>query len=101
MPQLLTPAQAQACLIRQGKSVAAFAREHGLSRHTVYEVLSGKKKGRYGEAHRAAVLLGIKEGDFPLPSSYPLKTKTKTRTGRKELSTCTRTPSGSASTAQP
>lgn len=74
MPQLMTPAQAQAELIRQGKSVAQFAREHGLNRYTVYRVLSGKRPARYGEAHRAAVLLGIKEGDFPpalKPSTEP------------------------------
>lgn len=65
MPQTLTPAQARACLIRQGKTVAAFAREHGLDRNIVYQVLDGRKKGRYGESHRAAVLLGIKVGDFP------------------------------------
>lgn len=70
MPQMLTRAQARACLIRQGKTVAAFAREHGLDRNIVYQVLDGRKKGRYGEAHRAAVLLGIKVGDFP-PALLP------------------------------
>lgn len=73
MPQLLTPAQAQAELIRQGKSVAQFAREHGLNRHIVYRVLSGKRPARYGESHRAAVLLGIKEGDFPPALKPPIQ----------------------------
>jgi len=47
---------------QRGISVASFAREHGLSQGIVYQVLSGQKKGRRGEAHRAAVLLGMKVG---------------------------------------
>lgn len=65
MHHLLTPAQAREALDRQGKSIAEFAREHGLYESTVYQVLTGHKKGRRGEAHRAAVLLGIKAGTFP------------------------------------
>lgn len=65
MPQLLSPAQAREALDRQGKSIAEFARQHDLDEPTVYQVLSGRKKGRRGEAHRAAVLLGIKTGDKP------------------------------------
>ena len=65
MPQLLSPAQAREALDRQGKSIAEFARQHHLDEPTVYQVLSGRKKGRRGEAHRAAVLLGIKTGDKP------------------------------------
>jgi gp16 family phage-associated protein len=65
MHQLLTPAQAREALERQGKSICEFAREHGLDEPTVYQVLSGHKKGRRGEAHRAAVLLGLKAGTFP------------------------------------
>ncbi|MNG20586.1 hypothetical protein D3C85_1109500 [compost metagenome] len=57
-----TPAQAKAWLDSQGKSVKDFADEHGLDHATTYQVLAGTKKGRRGEAHRAAVALGIKEG---------------------------------------
>ncbi|MBS7660532.1 DNA-binding protein [Pseudomonas lalucatii] len=57
-----TPAQAKAWLAAQGKSVKEFANENGLDPATTYQVLAGTKKGRRGEAHRAAVLLGIKEG---------------------------------------
>lgn len=57
-----TPAQAKAWLDEQGISIKAFADQHGLDPATTYQVLSGAKKGRRGEAHRAAVLLGIKEG---------------------------------------
>lgn len=57
-----TPAQAKAWLESQGISVKDFAVEHSLDLHTTYQVLAGTKKGKRGEAHRAAVLLGIKEG---------------------------------------
>lgn len=65
MPHLLTLKQAREALDRQGLSIADFAREHGLDEPTVYQVLAGRKKGRRGEAHRVAVLLGIKAGTFP------------------------------------
>ena len=57
-----TPAQAKAWIEAQGKSVKEFADEHSLDLHTTYQVLAGTKKGRRGEAHKAAVALGIKEG---------------------------------------
>lgn len=57
---LLTAKQARAALRARGETVTAFARRHGLNRSTVYQVLYGEKKGRYGESHRAAVALGIK-----------------------------------------
>ena len=62
MPGIRTAAQAKAWLEHQGKSVQAFAREHGVDPATTYQVLSGRKKGRRGEAHKVAVLLGMKEG---------------------------------------
>lgn len=49
-------------LDRKGKSIREWAKEHGLPERTVYEVLAGRKKGVRGDAHRAAVLLGIKDG---------------------------------------
>lgn len=62
MHALLTPEQARADLDREGQSIAAFARKHGLNKNLVSDLLNGRKKGKRGEAHRAAVLLGIKEG---------------------------------------
>ncbi|SDU97813.1 DNA-binding protein [Pseudomonas mucidolens] len=62
MPGIRTAAQAKAWLDHQGKSVQAFAREHGVDPATTYQVLAGRKKGRRGEAHKVAVLLGMKEG---------------------------------------
>jgi gp16 family phage-associated protein len=60
--QVKTREQVRKELDRKGKSIREWAREHGLSDRTVYEVLAGRKKGRRGDAHRAAVLLGIKDG---------------------------------------
>lgn len=63
-----TYAPEQACLDArkrlelQGISVKDFAIENGLHPSTVYAVLNGQKKCLRGEAHRAAVLLGIKDG---------------------------------------
>ena len=62
-----TYAPEQACkaarerLERQGITIRAFAEEHGLHESTVYAVINGQKKCLRGQAHRAAVLLGIKE----------------------------------------
>ncbi|HEY5804875.1 MAG TPA: DNA-binding protein [Lysobacter sp.] len=61
-PSAEARAKAIAALDARGQSVAEFAREHDLQPGTVYQVLSGEKKGRRGEAHRAAVLLGLKQG---------------------------------------
>ncbi|MDR7024248.1 DNA-binding protein [Pseudomonas peli] len=62
MHALLTPEQARAALDREGQSIAAFARKHDLNKNLVSDLLNGRKKGKRGEAHKAAVLLGIKEG---------------------------------------
>lgn len=47
---------------RCGISIADWARRHKLRPFIVYQVLAGTKKGARGSSHRAAVLLGIKEG---------------------------------------
>jgi gp16 family phage-associated protein len=66
MPGIRTAAQAKAWLEHQGKSVQEFAREHGVDPATTYQVLAGRKKGRRGEAHKVAVLLGMKDGIIPV-----------------------------------
>lgn len=58
----LTPEQARAALDREGMSIADFCRTHELNKNLVSDLLNGRKKGKRGESHRAAVLLGIKEG---------------------------------------
>lgn len=55
-------AEAREEISRQGISIRQWAIRHRLPIRTVYGVLRGEKKGRFGDAHKAAVLLGIKEG---------------------------------------
>ena len=54
--------QAREALEKRGQSAKDFAELHNLNPSTVYAVLSGQSRCRRGEAHRAAVLLGIKDG---------------------------------------
>ena len=49
-------------LDRKGISKADWAREHGIKPGVLYEIFSRRSTCRRGEAHRAAVLLGLKEG---------------------------------------
>ncbi|PJH88842.1 DNA-binding protein [Pseudomonas sp. WCS365] len=65
MPAPLTPEQARAVLDQKGISIAQFSRQNALNSNLVSDLLNGRKKGRRGEAHRAAVLLGIKVGTVP------------------------------------
>ena len=65
MTGIRTAAQAKAWLDHQGKSVQEFARENGVDPATTYQVLAGRKKGKRGEAHKVAVLLGMKDGIIP------------------------------------
>jgi gp16 family phage-associated protein len=53
-----------------GVSVSDWAQAHGLERQVVYSLLAGRTRGRRGEAHRAAVALGMKRGSKGL--SLPL-----------------------------
>ncbi len=62
MPATLTTEQARAALDRKGVSIAEFSRKNELNKNLVSDLLNGRKKGLRGEAHRAAVLLGIKDG---------------------------------------
>jgi gp16 family phage-associated protein len=49
-------------LEEQGKTITQLARELGVSRLAVTQLLHGYTRGRYGVAHRIAVKLGIKAG---------------------------------------
>lgn len=59
--KLLTRKQAKAQLVAKGLTVRQWAQDNGFHERTVYEVLRGAKKGLYGDAHRVAVALGIKQ----------------------------------------
>ena len=54
--------EVRAELDRRGLTVRDWARDHGVSERVVYELLRGRFKGRRGQAHKAAVLLGLKDG---------------------------------------
>lgn len=60
--RIRTPEEARAEISGMGISIAEWAARHGLKPRPVYDVLKKRNKGRFGEAHRAAVLLGLKEG---------------------------------------
>lgn len=60
-----THAQVRQELTTRGESIADFARRHGLNDSTVHQVLNGRNKGLRGQAHKAAVLLGLKIGTLP------------------------------------
>jgi len=62
MHTTLTRAQARESLERNGITIADWARAKGVDPDITYRVLDGKLKGRSGEAHKIAVLLGIKDG---------------------------------------
>lgn len=60
-PYPSTPKQAKAWFKRNGICISEWCLAHGFNRYTVFDLLRGKRKGARGEAHEAAVLLGIKE----------------------------------------
>lgn len=62
MSPIKTRAQVRAEFDRTGTSVAEWARTQKVSQSLTYQVIRGEKKGRRGEAHRIAVLLGLKDG---------------------------------------
>lgn len=57
-----TPEQVRSELDQIGKPLKQWCREHQINYSSAVKLLSGKVKGRWGHAHRAAVLLGIKHG---------------------------------------
>lgn len=60
LPPLRTKEQAREWLLEQGLTLTQFARDNGLTLDSVRDVLIGRSKARTGNAHAAAVALGIK-----------------------------------------
>lgn len=58
--QLPTGEQVKQRFRMAGKPVSEWARDHGFRPHQVYRVLNGYDAGDRGDAHRIAVLLGMK-----------------------------------------
>lgn len=71
MQPLKTAEEVRLDFERRGINVTQWARERGLTRQAVFAVLNGKTKGRRGDAHKAAVLLGIKDGVIDEEGSEP------------------------------
>ena len=46
----------------RGETVCGWARNHGFSPRLVRAVIYGTVKGKWGESHKIAVALGIKDG---------------------------------------
>ena len=63
-------AAARERLSKLGLSAKEWAERNELSPSTVYAVLNGQQKCLRGEAHRAAVLLGIKDGVTDKPEQF-------------------------------
>ncbi len=62
---LRSAAAARAELEWEGLSVSKLGeRDHGFNRSLVFEVLAGRKKCKYGQSHKVAALLRLKEGEI-------------------------------------
>lgn len=53
---------ARQAFVARGETIQEWAIRHDLPPAIVYAVLAGKLQGKYGVAHKAAVLLGLKKG---------------------------------------
>lgn len=62
MTQVRTIEEVRKDLDRRGKTIRQVAKEIGVSDRILYELLRGRFKGRRGQVHKAAVLLGLKDG---------------------------------------
>ena len=60
-PYPSTPKQAKAWFKTNGVCISDWCEANNLSRYTVFDLLREKRKGHRGEAHEAAVLLGLKQ----------------------------------------
>lgn len=60
-PKIKTPQEVKDEILSKGKTIKEVATEIGCDYRIVYSVLHGLAKGNRGEAHRAAVALGIKK----------------------------------------
>lgn len=60
LPYPQTPTTAKAWIAARGLTVTDLARRNGVPRDTLVDLLLGRGKGRYGNAHRGAIVLGLK-----------------------------------------
>lgn len=59
-----SPEEVRAKFKHTGISIASWAASNGFSTCLIFDLLAGRKKGLRGQAHRAAVLLGLKQGEI-------------------------------------
>jgi len=64
MGNLKTADEAKAEIEKSGLTIAKWAVKNGVAPSAVYAVLKGRLIGNYGDSHKAAVLLGMKEGEI-------------------------------------
>lgn len=62
--KLKTREEVLADFARKGISIRGWAKKHGVAHTAVAGVLSGRFTGRIGESHKAAVMLGLKNGEI-------------------------------------
>lgn len=62
--RVLTREEVLADFARKGISIRSWAKKHGVNHAVVTGVLNGRFSGRIGESHKAAVLLGLKDGEI-------------------------------------
>lgn len=71
MAEVLSLEEARARLRYLGLSHRELSRRLGVSISIVRSVLAGRTRGLYGDSHKVAVALGIKEGMI-LPDGQPI-----------------------------
>lgn len=59
-----TPEQIKREFRANGITVTAWAKKHGVKTNAVWRVLKGSSKCYYGDGHKIAVLLGLKNGSI-------------------------------------
>lgn len=62
--RLKTREEVLADFANKGISIRSWALENGLAPSVVHSLLKGKLTGRIGESHKAAVKLGLKNGEI-------------------------------------
>ncbi len=55
---------------RRGQSIRGWAKANGVAPGVAHGVLNGRLTGRIGESHKAAVLLGLKDGEIMEEGSH-------------------------------
>ncbi len=62
--RLRTPEEVLRDFANKGISIRSWAIAHDVSPAIVHGLLKGARKGRIGASHKAAVLLGLKNGEI-------------------------------------